>query len=136
MTALDRSEVSIEGLSKPTAHFSDAVRHNGLCYFSGLLALDGEGRLVGGEDVSRQATQIMTNMAIGLKQVGSDFSQLLKINVYLTSMADRVAFDAVRRAFFGETKPASTLVEVSALAVPGARIEIEAIAIAPFVTGA
>ena len=129
MSLTDRVELSVDGLSRPAAHYSDVVCHGGLCYLSGLLPLDVDGRLVGGDDVSRQAAQVMTNMGLALKQVGSTFLDLLKINVYLTSVGDRAAFDAVRRAFFGATKPASTLVQISALAVPGAKIEIEAVAI-------
>lgn len=123
-----REEHSIEGLSKPTAHYSDAVSHGDVCYLAGLLPLDANGKLVGGDDVSLQAEQVLRNMAIALKQFGCTFADLVKINVYLTSIGDRARFDAVRRTFFGAAKPASTLVEVSALAVPGARIEIEAIA--------
>jgi 2-iminobutanoate/2-iminopropanoate deaminase len=48
--------------------------------------------------------------------------------VYLLDIDDRPAINPVRQAFFGPARPASTLVEVSRLAVPGARLEIEAIA--------
>jgi 2-iminobutanoate/2-iminopropanoate deaminase len=49
--------------------------------------------------------------------------------VYLTDVDDRPRIDPVRREFFGDARPASTLVEASRLAIPGARIEIDAIAV-------
>lgn len=128
MIPAERTEHSIYGLSKPAAHYSDLVSFGGLVYMSGLLAVDSDGTLVGGDDVSEQSEQVFRNMALGLQKMGCDFADLLKINVYLTSVRDRAAFDAIRRLHFGATKPASTLVEVSALAVPGAKIEVEAIA--------
>jgi 2-iminobutanoate/2-iminopropanoate deaminase len=52
-----------------------------------------------------------------------------KVTVYLTDIDDRPRINPVRREFFGETRPASTLVEVSRLAIPGAKVEIEAVAV-------
>ena len=53
------------------------------------------------------------------------------MTVYLTEIDDRPKVNPVRQEFFGETRPASTLVEVGPLAVPGAKIEVEAVAVLP-----
>jgi 2-iminobutanoate/2-iminopropanoate deaminase len=53
----------------------------------------------------------------------------VKVTVYLTHVDDRSKINPVRQEFFGETRPASTLVEVAGLAIPGARIEVEAVAV-------
>ena len=53
------------------------------------------------------------------------------MTVYLTDVDDRPAINPVRKEFFGETRPASTLVEVSRLAIPGIKIEVEAVARIP-----
>jgi 2-iminobutanoate/2-iminopropanoate deaminase len=53
---------------------------------------------------------------------------VVKVTVYLLDVDDRPRIDAVRQEMFGAARPASTLVEVSRLAVPGARVEIDAIA--------
>jgi 2-iminobutanoate/2-iminopropanoate deaminase len=124
----ERQEHFIEGLSRPTAHYSDAVTHGDVCYLAGLLPLDANGKLAGGDDISLQAEQVLQNMSTALAQFGCTFADLIKINVYLTAIGDRAGFDAIRRKFFGTARPASTLVEVTALAVPGAKIEVEAIA--------
>ena len=53
---------------------------------------------------------------------------MLKVTVFLTDIADRARINPARQAFFGDARPASTLVEVSGLAIPGMKVEIEAIA--------
>ena len=59
--------------------------------------------------------------------VGSDFSDILKVTVFLTDISDRAKINPVRQEFFGSSRPASTLVGVSELALPGMKIEIEAV---------
>ena len=56
---------------------------------------------------------------------------VVKLLIFLTDMADRPAMTPVRREFFGDTRPASTLVGVNALAVDGMRVEIDATALLP-----
>ena len=53
---------------------------------------------------------------------------VLKVTVFLTDIGDRAAINPVRKEFFGDAKPASTLFEVSALAIPDMLVEIEAVA--------
>ena len=55
----------------------------------------------------------------------------MKVCVYLTDVDDRPKINPLRKAFFGEARPASTLVEVSGLAVPGSLVEIDAVAAVP-----
>ncbi len=64
-----------------------------------------------------------------LAQAGATWADVVKLTIFLTDIADRARIVPVRRKYFGETTPASSLVEVSALAVPGMKIEIEAIAV-------
>jgi enamine deaminase RidA (YjgF/YER057c/UK114 family) len=63
-----------------------------------------------------------------LAAAGGAPGDVAKVTVYLLDIDDRPRINPVREAFFGAARPASTLVEVSRLAVPGARLEIEAIA--------
>jgi 2-iminobutanoate/2-iminopropanoate deaminase len=62
---------------------------------------------------------------------GTDFAHVLKTTVYMTDIARRKVTDTVRREYFGERPPASTILEVTALTAPGIEIEIEAIAAIP-----
>ena len=123
-----REEFRVEGLNEPVSHYTDAVRWGDLLFISGLAPLDEAGRLVGGGDVAAQTRQIFLNMAKILEAAGARFEDVLRVTVYLTDIADRPKINPVRREFFGATRPASTLVEVSALVVPGMKVEIEAIA--------
>jgi enamine deaminase RidA (YjgF/YER057c/UK114 family) len=63
-----------------------------------------------------------------LAAAGATPADVVKVTVYLLDIDDRPAINPVRQEFFGSARPASTLVEVSRLAVPGALLEIEAIA--------
>jgi 2-iminobutanoate/2-iminopropanoate deaminase len=123
-----RQEFRVEGLNEPVSHYTDAVRWGDLLFISGLAPLDQKGRLVGGDDVVAQTRQIFENMAKILAAGDAGFEDVLRVTVYLTDIADRAKINPVRQEFFGHTRPASTLIEVSALVVPGMKVEIEAIA--------
>jgi 2-iminobutanoate/2-iminopropanoate deaminase len=120
-----------EHLPEPISHYTDAVRAGDTIWVSGLLAVDREGKLVGGGDVVAQAEQVFRNLAVVLEHSGVGFADVVKVVVFLVNIEDRVAINEVRRRHFGPSRPASTLVEVSALADPHALLEIEAIVYAP-----
>lgn len=122
-----RREYRVDGLQKPISHYTDAVRFNDLVFVSGLAAFDENDRLVGGEDVAAQTRQIFKNMRKILDAVGADFSNVLKVTVFLTNVDDRAKINPVRQEFFGPSRPASTLIGVKELALPGMKIEIEAV---------
>lgn len=124
-----REEYRAPGLPEPISHYADAVRANDLLFVSGIVPVDGEGRLVGEGDVVEQARQVFRNMREVLAAAGCDPADVVKVTVFLTEIDDRPLVNPVRQEFFGAARPASTLVEVSRLAVPGARIEVEAVAL-------
>jgi enamine deaminase RidA (YjgF/YER057c/UK114 family) len=122
----------IEVRSRPVlSHASDAVKAAGYLFVAGLLPVDGEGAVVGDDDVVAQAEHVLAALGAVLDAGGCTYADVAKVSVYLTDVADRAAINPVRRRLFGRARPASTLVEVSALAVPGAKIEIDAIAVVP-----
>ncbi len=124
MTA--REELRVEGLSEPLSHYTDAVCYGDLLFVSGVAPLDEKGRLVG-EDAVAQTRQIFVNMKKVLDAAGTSFSKVLKVTVYLTDVADRTKINPVRQEYFGAAKPASTLIGVKELAIPGMKVEIEAV---------
>ena len=126
-----RREYRIEGLAEPISHYTDAVRAGELLFISGLIGVDGTGALVGGDDVAAQARQVFENMRAVLDEAGCRFEDVVKVTVYLTDVDDRPKINPVRQEVFGDARPASTLVEVSRLAVPGAKVEIDAVALIP-----
>lgn len=122
-----REEFRVQGLAEPLSHYTDAVRHGDVLYVSGVAPLDEKSQLVGGDDVAAQARQIFLNMKSILDAAGTGFDKVLKVTVYLTDVADRTKINPIRQEFFGEARPASTLIGVNELAIPGMKVEIEAV---------
>jgi reactive intermediate/imine deaminase len=125
----DREEIRVAGQPEPISHYTDAVRAGGLVFVSGCVPVDAEGCLVGGDDVVAQTRQVFRNLEAVLAAAGATFADIAKVTVYLTNVDDRQEINPVRQEFFGSARPASTLVEVRRLAVPGARVEVEAVAV-------
>jgi 2-iminobutanoate/2-iminopropanoate deaminase len=128
---MTRKEIRVEGLAEPISHFTDAVLAGGFLHVSGIVAVDGDGRLVGGDDIVAQTRQVFENMRAVLAAAGCGFEDVVKVTVFLTDIGDRVTINPVRQEVFGATRPASTLVEVPRLAVDGAKVEIECVALVP-----
>jgi 2-iminobutanoate/2-iminopropanoate deaminase len=126
-----RKEYRVAGLPEPISHYTDAVQAGGLLFVSGCVPVDEHGHLVGDGDVAAQARQVFVNIGRTLAAAGAGFDDVAKVTVYLLDIEDRARINPVRQAMFGDVRPASTLVEVSRLAVPGARLEIDAVALAP-----
>jgi reactive intermediate/imine deaminase len=127
-----REEIRAPGQAEPISHYTDAVRAEGpLLFVSGVVPVDGAGRLVGGDDVVAQARQVFSNLGAVLAAGGATFADVVKVTVFLTDVDDRARINVVRQEAFGEARPASTLVEIAALAIPGARIEVDAVAVVP-----
>ena len=126
-----RREFRVPGQAEPISHFTDAVQAGDLLFVSGVVPVDAERQLVGGDDVVAQARAVFANMGEILAAAGCTFADVVKVTVFLTDVDDRPLVNPVRQEVFGEARPASTLVEVSALVIPGARIEVEAVALVP-----
>jgi reactive intermediate/imine deaminase len=117
-------------LSKPTGytHVVEATGPVKTIYISGQIAFDKAGTLVGAGDMKAQAEQVFANLETALKAAGASFSDVVKMNTYITDMSKAPAVREVRARYFGEVTPASTLVQVVALARPELMLEIEVIA--------
>jgi enamine deaminase RidA (YjgF/YER057c/UK114 family) len=102
-----------------------------IVFISGQLGLDAENKVVSA-DFRAQAEQTFVNLKNALAAVGADFSHVVKLNNYFTDIAHLGVFREVRDRFVdAAAPPASTAVAISALARPGALVEVEAIAVIP-----
>jgi 2-iminobutanoate/2-iminopropanoate deaminase len=128
---MTRRELRVSGLPEPISHYTDAVQAGTLLFVSGIVPVDERGALVGGDDVVAQTRQVFENMRSVLAAAGCGFEDVVKVTVYLLDIGDRAMINPVRQEVFGAIRPASTLVEVGALALPGAKVEVEAIALVP-----
>ena len=124
---MKREEFQPAGLPEPISHYCDAVRWGDLLFVSGVAPLDERGKLVGGDDAAAQTQQIFRNLKLVLDAAGADFGDVLKVTVFLTDIAERTKINPVRQEYFGRARPASTLIGVRELAIPGMKVEIEAV---------
>ena len=131
-----REELRVPGLAAPLSHYADAVRAGDLLFVSGMPALDGAGDLVGPGDVVAQFAQVLANLRAVLDAAGASPADVVKVTVFLTDVDDRPRINPLRQEFFGSARPASTLVEVSRLPVPGMLVEMEAVVQLPGPSGA
>src|SRR5439155_24707178 len=126
-----RQEYRVDGLPEPFSHYTDAVRAGDLLFISGCVSVDADGNVVGAGDVVAQARQIFTILGLILAAAGASFADVVKLTHFLTNVEDRSLINPIRKEFLGETRPASTLVEVSRLVLPEFLLEIEAVALLP-----
>lgn len=121
-----KQEFMLPGLATPISHYCDAVQWGDLLFVSGMAPVDGQGRVVS-DDVVAQTRQVFENLKAALDAAGATFADVLKVTVYLTDVNDRAKINPVRKEYFGEARPASTLIGINQLAIPGMKVEIEAV---------
>jgi enamine deaminase RidA (YjgF/YER057c/UK114 family) len=112
--------------------FTHALRvpaRGSLLFMSGVTARDVDGSIVGPGDITAQTRRVYHNLERILAEAGSGFSDVARIVTYLTDMDQLPAVHAVRSEYFREALPASTTVQVVALAHPDLLIEVEATAV-------
>jgi enamine deaminase RidA (YjgF/YER057c/UK114 family) len=121
--------VNPSGVHTPQANYSHATRVGDTLYISGQLPLDPNGNLVGAGDPEAQAEQCYQNIQRIVEYFGGSLDDIVKITQFVTDMSYRSHVAGPRDRLLGTPGPTSTLVAISALAVPEAVIEIEAIAV-------
>jgi reactive intermediate/imine deaminase len=125
MPAIER--LMLDDQPAPVSHYCHVTKAGNLIWVSGTVGVAADGSIP--DDVVAQFEIAMTNMDACLKAVGAGPEHVVKVTVYLTDVADRTKINPVRQRYFGAHRPASTLVEVSALVLPALKVEIEAQAV-------
>jgi 2-iminobutanoate/2-iminopropanoate deaminase len=98
-------------------------------YVSGQVSLDAEGNVVGEGDIGLQAETVLEHVKTVVEEAGGGMEDIVKVTVFITDMGLYDEIHEVRRRYFEEPFPASSMVEVSALVDPRLLIEIEAVAV-------
>lgn len=106
---------------------SQAIRIGDTVYVSGQAGYGDDGSIVKG-DFLEQGDQAFRNLSRALENAGSSLDSVVKVTIFLTDMAHFDDVVTLRRRYFSEPYPADSIVEISALYTPEAKIEIEAIA--------
>jgi 2-iminobutanoate/2-iminopropanoate deaminase len=123
--------VQSDKLPQPAGPYSPAIIFERLVFVSGQGAKDpATGRLVG-TDIESQTEQVFKNIAAILEAAGSSLDHVLRCGVFLTDISEFSRMNAVYSRIFGKHRPARTTVQVTALPMPGLRVEIDAIAYIP-----
>ncbi len=107
--------------------YSQAIRVGNMLFTAGQVALDPVAGELVGSDVATQTEQVLRNLRAVLAAAGADFAQVIKTTVFLQSMSDFAAMNAVYARHFPEPFPARSTVEVGALP-KGGLVEIECVA--------
>ena len=121
---MSKTAISSPELSPPVGPFSQAVRTDGFIYLSGQVGQDpATGKVVEG-GIEAETERVFQNIAALLKAAGKGFDDVARAGVYLTSISDFAAMNAIYARHFNQPFPARTTIGVAALPL-GARVEID-----------
>ena len=124
-----------ETVAPPIGSYSQAVRVESgdtvWIHVSGQIALDRAGNLVARGDLRAQTEQVYENLSRILEANGASFDDVVKIQTYFTTLDDLEGSREVRARYFSGDPPASTAVQVAALVLPDALIEVDLVAVVP-----
>ena len=116
----------IPGQPAPVSHYCHVVRADRHVWVSGSVGIAPDGTIP--ENTVEQFRLALASVDACLRQAGATAKQVVKVTVFMTDIAERPLINPQRIEYFGEHRPASTLVEVKALIDPRLKVEIEAVA--------
>jgi len=125
---VEREIIKTDKAPAAVGPYSQGVKAGQFVFTAGQVAIDPAVGQIVAQDVAGQTHQVMHNLQEVLRQAGSDLDKVVKTTVFLQSMGDFGAMNAVYGSYFGDQPPARSTVEVGKLPL-GALVEIEAIAL-------
>lgn len=125
----ERQTVSSGGTYEPLIGYSRAVRVGSWVSVAGTTAALPEGGAVGGNDIAEQAREAIRRISAALELLGASLEHVVRTRMFVTDISRWEEVGRAHDEFFGDIRPAASMLEVRALIEPGLLVEIEADAV-------
>lgn len=126
----NRNVINTDKAPKAIGTYSQAVKVNHTVYLSGQIALEPQTMQLKNSDISAEIIQVFENLTAVAQAAGGSLADIVKLNIYLTDLANFPLLNEIMAQYFSEPYPARAAIGVAALP-KGAQVEMDAIMVLP-----